>query len=207
MDEAIACYRKAIELDPKYANAHNDLGIALRTREKLDEAIACLPQGHRTRPETRQRPQQPRHRPADQRKLDEAIACLPQGHRTRPEIRQRPQQPRHALADQKKLDEAIASYRKAIELDPKLSGLATHLGRRPVEEAWGLANHADPVAGIQTGSTSNKEAVEVAPQSVLAVGIPGWVPVPAGNWKASIECLEKSCNMQVGAQATPASGS
>ena len=41
LDEAIACFRKAIELDPKFAMAHNNLGVALRDQGKLDEAIAC----------------------------------------------------------------------------------------------------------------------------------------------------------------------
>ena len=41
MDEAIACYRKAIELDPKYAEAHYNLGNALKHKGQLDEAIAC----------------------------------------------------------------------------------------------------------------------------------------------------------------------
>ena len=29
LDEAIACFKKAIELDPKYADAHSNLGNAL----------------------------------------------------------------------------------------------------------------------------------------------------------------------------------
>ena len=41
LDEAIAAYRKAIELDPKYARAHCNLGNALRKQGKLDEAIAA----------------------------------------------------------------------------------------------------------------------------------------------------------------------
>lgn len=41
LDEAIACYRKAIELDPKYAIVHNNLGGTLQSQGKLDEAIAC----------------------------------------------------------------------------------------------------------------------------------------------------------------------
>ncbi len=40
MDEAIAEYRKAIELDPKYVYAHNNLGMALRDKGRVDEAIA-----------------------------------------------------------------------------------------------------------------------------------------------------------------------
>ena len=30
-----------MELKPDYAEAHNNLGIALKVRGKLDEAIAC----------------------------------------------------------------------------------------------------------------------------------------------------------------------
>ena len=43
VDEAIACYRKAIELDPKYAAAHNNLGAMLcDKRPTTTEAIACF---------------------------------------------------------------------------------------------------------------------------------------------------------------------
>ena len=39
-EEAIACYQKAIELDPKLAKAHYNLGLALADKGQLDEAIA-----------------------------------------------------------------------------------------------------------------------------------------------------------------------
>ncbi len=41
LDEAVACYRRALELNPDYAEAHNNLGIALKDQGKLDEAVAC----------------------------------------------------------------------------------------------------------------------------------------------------------------------
>ena len=41
-DETIASYRQAIELDPKNATAHNNLGVALSRKGQLDEAIACF---------------------------------------------------------------------------------------------------------------------------------------------------------------------
>ena len=41
LDEAIACYRKAIALDPKLAPVHSNLGNALREKGQVDEAIVC----------------------------------------------------------------------------------------------------------------------------------------------------------------------
>jgi protein O-GlcNAc transferase len=41
LDEAVACYRRALELKPDYAEAHNNLGNALKDQGKLDEAVAC----------------------------------------------------------------------------------------------------------------------------------------------------------------------
>ena len=41
LDEAVACYRRALELKPDFAEAHNNLGIALKDQGKLDEAVAC----------------------------------------------------------------------------------------------------------------------------------------------------------------------
>ena len=39
--EAVACYRRALELKPDYAEAHNNLGNALKDQGKPDEAVAC----------------------------------------------------------------------------------------------------------------------------------------------------------------------
>ena len=41
LDEAVACYRRALELKPDFAEAHSNLGNALKDQGKLDEAIAC----------------------------------------------------------------------------------------------------------------------------------------------------------------------
>ena len=122
--------RKAIELDPKHANAHNNLGNALNDKGQMDEAIASLPQGHRTRPEARQRPQQPRHASLNGKgQMDEAIAMLPQGHRTRPQARQCPQQPRLRAGRARDGGRGHRrSYRKAIELDPKHAKAHNNLG-------------------------------------------------------------------------------
>jgi tetratricopeptide (TPR) repeat protein len=52
VDEAIACWRKAIELNPKHAGAHSNLGAALAGKGQVDEAIACYHKAIRLRPDT-----------------------------------------------------------------------------------------------------------------------------------------------------------
>ena len=41
LDDAVACYHRALELKPDYAEAHFNLGVALNDQGKLDEAVAC----------------------------------------------------------------------------------------------------------------------------------------------------------------------
>ena len=40
MDEAITHYQKALQINPDYAEAHNNLGNALLQKGRVDEAIA-----------------------------------------------------------------------------------------------------------------------------------------------------------------------
>ncbi|OHE87692.1 MAG: hypothetical protein A3G75_03405, partial [Verrucomicrobia bacterium RIFCSPLOWO2_12_FULL_64_8] len=51
LEEAIAAYQRAIELKPDFADAHNDLGIALQTQGKFDQAIASYQRALRLNPE------------------------------------------------------------------------------------------------------------------------------------------------------------
>ena len=41
LDEAIQCFRTALEIDPESAGAHNNLGNIFKDQGKLDDAIAC----------------------------------------------------------------------------------------------------------------------------------------------------------------------
>ena len=49
LDEALACYRRALALKPDFAAAHNNLGNTLMDQGKLDEAVGLLPAGRAAR--------------------------------------------------------------------------------------------------------------------------------------------------------------
>ena len=51
LDEAVACYRRALELKPDFAEAHNNLGNACKDQGKLDEAVACCRRALELRPD------------------------------------------------------------------------------------------------------------------------------------------------------------
>src|SRR5262249_22459647 len=130
--EAIDCFRKAIELAPKYAQAYSNLG-----------ALLC----------------------DDLREYDQAIVC----------------------------------FRKAIENDPKYSTASRNLLVALAAKAWDLANNPDPQLRDLKGAIETvKEAVEVDPNSARPWQSMGWVQYRAGDWRASIEALEKSCKLQKG---------
>src|SRR5262249_1482221 len=46
VDEAIVCYRKAIELSPKFDEAYCNLGHAFRSQGRFAEALAAYQRGH-----------------------------------------------------------------------------------------------------------------------------------------------------------------
>ena len=168
-------YRKAIELDPKYAEAHNNLGIALTSQRKLDEAIACYRKAIELDPKFAVRPQQPRHRPAEAREAGRGHRLLPQGHRTRPEIRlgltttwpgYLATCPEAKFRDPK---QAVELAKKAVELDPQGGNYWNTLGTahyragdgKPRSPPWRSRWNSARAATASTGSS--------------------W-PWPTGNW-------------------------
>ena len=75
LDEAVACYRRALELKPDYAETHNNLGNALNDRGKLDEAVACYRRALELKPDYAEAYNNLGNALKDQGKLEEAIAC------------------------------------------------------------------------------------------------------------------------------------
>jgi eukaryotic-like serine/threonine-protein kinase len=121
LDEAIAACRKAIDLDPKLALTHNNLGLALQANNQLDEAIKEF----RAAIDLDRSYASPHNNLGnalrDHKEADEAIAEYRKAINLNPKYAHAHNNLGTALIDKNQLDEAIAEYRKAIELDPKLA--------------------------------------------------------------------------------------
>ncbi len=75
--EAVACYRRAVELDPDFATAHSNLGVALNEQGKLSEAAASCTRAVELNPNYAQAHNNLGNVLRGQGKLDEAVARKP----------------------------------------------------------------------------------------------------------------------------------
>jgi lipoprotein NlpI len=117
VDEAIACYHKAIALDPKDAHAHKYLANALKKKGKVDEAIDC----YRKAIELDRKDVHAYHELGAllcdlKRDYDGAIACFHKASELDPKDAKVHNNLGIALEAQGKVDDAIAEYREAIRL-------------------------------------------------------------------------------------------
>ncbi|MBD2558920.1 tetratricopeptide repeat protein, partial [Aphanizomenon flos-aquae] len=128
LDGAVTAYQKAIELDPNYAIAYNNLGNALYYQKKLDGAVTAYQKAIELDPNYAIAYNNLGNALSDQKKLDEAVAAYQKAIELDPKLAIAYYNLGNALYDQKKLDGAVAAYQKAIELDPKYATAYNNLG-------------------------------------------------------------------------------
>ena len=94
IDEAIAHYQKALEIRPDYAEAHNNLGIALAGRGRIDEAIAHFQKALEIKPDYAEAHNNLGIALAGRGRIDEAIAHFQKALEIKPDYADGPYQPR-----------------------------------------------------------------------------------------------------------------
>ena len=190
LDEAIECYRKAIELEPKLAVAHQDLSAALMNQGKLDEAIECCRRAIELEPKYAVAHNNLGAGLLEQGKLDEAIECCRKAIELEPKYAIAHLNLGTGLTRQKKLDEAIECYRMAIELDPKLAAAYSHLAwLQATSPNWCLRDARAAVAFA-------RRAVELDPKSASYFFNLGVTLYRTEDYLGAIESLEKAREMR-----------
>jgi superkiller protein 3 len=192
MDEAVAAFRKAIELDPKAAGYHVSLGTALIAQNKLDQAVAAFRKAIELDPKVASYHVNLGRALSRQNKLDEAIAALRTAIEVDPKFTPAYISLANALLGQNKLDEAIAAYRKGIERVPQDPNLHNILAR--LLATCSEAKYRDPSQSVVLA----RKAVELAPMNPDYANTLGVAHYRAGDWKAAIAALEKSTELRKG---------
>jgi tetratricopeptide (TPR) repeat protein len=128
LDEAIACYRTAIEAKPGYPDAHNNLGIALRLSGRADEAIACYRTTIGLNPNYAEAHNNLGIALQTLERLEEAAVCYRRAIDLKPDSPEAHSNLGSALWEQQRVDEAAACYRIAIALKPDHPDAHNNLG-------------------------------------------------------------------------------
>jgi tetratricopeptide (TPR) repeat protein len=128
LDEAIACFRRAIALNPRHIEAQNNLGNALKAKGLLDEAIVCFQDALRQRPDYAEAYSNLGNVLQEQENFDEAVACYRRAAELKPEIAEVHHNLANALQAQGNLDEAVVSFQRALALKPGLLETLNNLG-------------------------------------------------------------------------------
>jgi tetratricopeptide (TPR) repeat protein len=187
LDEAIACYRRAIGLHPGFAPAHNSLGHALRVLGRLGEAEACYREAIRLRPGSAGSHFNLGRVLDEAGRGDEAIACYRQAVRLRPEFVEAHRHLGTLLAARGALREAAASLAQAVQLRPDAPAVHNNLGN--VLRAQGQRDQA---------IGRYREAIRLRPDCAEAHNNLGNVLREEGRLDEAIACYRRARELRPG---------
>lgn len=128
LDEAVACYGKAVAMKPDHAHAHNDLGTALQALGKLDAAIDSYRRALACDPPSPYFHFNLANALKDQGRLPEAIASYRDALALKPDFPDAHYNLGNVLRDQGKVADAIACYGETLSLNPGHAQAHNNLG-------------------------------------------------------------------------------
>lgn len=156
LKDAQAAFRKAIELDPNYAEAHANLGLTLNQQGKLQEAIEQTRQALRIHPDLAEAQYNLGVALQAQGQLKQAIEAYKEAIRINPNHAEANYNLGVALRNQGQTSEAIAAYREVIRIDPKSATAHINLGTNLADEG----QLEEALAELRKGISLNPEDAE-----------------------------------------------
>ncbi len=167
VDEAIVHFRKALELMPDCADAHNGLAAALAARGQIDDAITHYRKALEIKPDYAQAHNNLAAALAGCQRIDEAVAQFQKALEIKPYYAEAHYNLGLALAGRGQIDEAIGHYRKALQIKPDYA-----------QAHYSLGNALIGCGQVEEAMVQYRKALEIRPDyaeahSSLGVALAG----------------------------------
>ncbi len=128
LDEAAACFMRALELQADLAEAHFNLGVTWKRKGALEEAAACFQRAVHVRPDYAEAHNNLGAAHYDQGRFGDAEVCYLRASQLMPGSAGILTNLGNALRELGKIKEAITCYRQALVLKPDDADVRNNLG-------------------------------------------------------------------------------
>ena len=128
LEASVDAFKKAIAIQPDYADAWNNIGSAFRDQGKLEEAIDAYKKALLIRPESAEAFNNMGNALKEQAKLEEATLAYKKAIAIQPDYAEAYNNLGIVLMSQGKSENAIVAYNKAINLKPDYAEAYNNLG-------------------------------------------------------------------------------
>jgi tetratricopeptide (TPR) repeat protein/tRNA A-37 threonylcarbamoyl transferase component Bud32 len=179
--EAIECYDRALEINPRYAGAWYNKGTALDDLGKYQEAIVCYDEALEINPRYAEAWSNKGNTLYKLGKFQEAIVCYDEALEINPRYAEAWSNKGVALHGLGKHQEAIACYDKALEINPRLAKIWSNKG-----------NALDDLGKYQEAIDCFDRALEINPRYAEAWYNKGTALDDLGKLQEAIDCYDRA---------------
>jgi predicted O-linked N-acetylglucosamine transferase (SPINDLY family) len=179
--EAIACYHRALKLQPEYAEAYYGLGRAQLALRRLDEAAASFRRAVQLKPDYAEAHFSLGNVLADKGAQAEAAACYRQTLQLRPQYVQALNNLGTTQLNEGKPKEAVASYQRALQIKPDYVEALANLGL-----AWRNLGQADEATACL------RQVLSLKPDHAAALNNLGNVLKEKGELAEALACYRQA---------------
>lgn len=118
LDEAVACYDRALAVRPDYPEALSNRGLALQGLKRFDEALASYDGALAVRPDYAEALSNRGNALTELKRFDEALASYDRALAMQPDYAEALYNRANTLHQLKRFDEALACYDRALAVQP-----------------------------------------------------------------------------------------
>jgi len=179
-DAAIINYKKALKINPDYADAYSNMGNALKDKGDLEAAIESYKQALKIKPDYAQAYNNMGNALKDKGDLDAAIISYKQALKIKPDYAQAYSNMGNALKSQGDVEAAIDSFKQALKIKPDYAQAFNNMGNA-------LYDKGDLEAAIN----SYKKALKIKPDYFQAYNNIGIALKDKGDLEAAIDIYKQ----------------